>query len=112
MDVIYELNKTSNLLMIGISILVQFIIYPSFKNPDFKNYNLFHLSYTNKIFYIVAPIMLTELICSFIIVYKNPSETHLISLCVLTLIWVLTFIFILPIHKHISNNHNKQKVER
>lgn len=112
MDVIYELNKTSNLLMIGISILVQFIIYPSFKNPDFKNFNLFHLSYSNKMFYIVAPIMLTELICSFIIVYKNPSETHLISLCVLTLIWVLTFIFILPIHKLLSNKHNKQKVEK
>ena len=36
MDIAFEINKISNLLMIGISILVQIIIYPSFKDPDFK----------------------------------------------------------------------------
>ena len=50
MEIIHELDKISNLLMIGISILVQFIIYPSFKNPDFKNFNKFHKSYSNKMF--------------------------------------------------------------
>jgi hypothetical protein len=112
MDIIRELNKTSNLLMIGISILVQFIIYPSFKNPDFKNFNSFHLSYSNKMFYIVAPIMLTELFSSLILVYKTPSKTYLISLIFLLLVWLVTFIFILPIHSFLSKKHNKQKVEK
>ena len=71
MEIIHELDKISNLLMIGISILVQFIIYPSFKKPDFKNFNLFHISYSKKMFYIVAPIMLTELFSSAILVYEN-----------------------------------------
>ena len=98
--------------MIGISILVQIIIYPSFKGPDFKNFNSFHLSYSNKMFYIVAPIMLTELFSSLFLVYKNPSKTYLISLFFLLLIWLLTFLFIVPIHNFLSANHSKKKVQR
>ena len=112
MEIIHELNKISNLLMIGISILVQFIIYPSFKKPDFKNFNVFHISYSNKMFYIVAPIMLTELFSSLFLVYKSPSKIYLISLFFLLLIWLLTFLFIVPIHNFLSANHNKKKVQR
>lgn len=112
MDIAFELNKISNLLMIGISILVQVIIYPSFKDPDFKNFNSFHLSYSNKMFYIVAPIMLTELFSSLFLVYKNPSKTYLISIFFLLLIWLLTFLFIVPIHNFLSANHSKNKVQR
>lgn len=112
MEIIHELNKISNLLMIGISILVQFIIYPSFKKPDFKNFNVFHISYSNKMFYIVAPIMLTELFSSLFLVYKNPSKTYLISLFFLLLIWLLTFLFIVPIHNFLSAKHSKKKVKR
>lgn len=112
MDIAFEINKISNLLMIGISILVQIIIYPSFKDPDFKNFNSFHLSYSNKMFYIVAPIMLTELFSSLFLVYKNPSKTYLISLFFLLLIWLLTFLFIVPIHNFLSANHSKKKVQR
>ena len=112
MDIAFELNKISNLLMIGISILVQIIIYPSFKGPDFKNFNSFHLLYSNKMFYIVAPIMLTELFSSLFLVYKNPTKTYLISLFFLLLIWLLTFLFIVPIHNFLSANHSKKKVQR
>lgn len=112
MEIIHELNKISNLLMIGISILVQFIIYPSFKKPDFKNFNVFHISYSNKMLYIVAPIMLTELFSSLFLVYKNPSKTYLISLFFLLLVWLLTFLFIVPIHNFLSANHSKKKVQR
>ena len=112
MDIAFELNKISNLLMIGISILVQFIIYPSFKSPDFKNFNSFHLSYTNKMFYIVAPIMLTELFSSLILVYKNPSKTYLISLIFLLLIWLLTFFLIVPIHNFLSTDYSIKKVKK
>ncbi len=112
MDIAFELNKISNLLMIGISILVQIIIYPSFKHPDFKNFNSFHLSYSKKMFYIVAPIMLTEFFSSLFLVYKNPSKTYLISLFFLLLIWLLTFLFIVPIHNFLSANHSKKKVQR
>ncbi len=112
MDIAFELNKMSNLLMLGISILVQFVIYPSFKNSDFKHFNSFHLSYSNKMFYIVAPIMLTELFSSLILVYKTPSKTYLISLIFLLLIWLLTFLFIVPIHNFLNTNHSIKRVER
>mgnify|MGYP001245370642 CR=1 FL=1 len=112
MDIAFELNKMSNLLMLGICILVQFIIYPSFKSPDFKNFQAFHLSYSKKMFYIVAPIMLTELFSSLVLVYKNPSKTYLISLIFLLLIWLLTFFLIVPIHNFLSTDYSIKKVKK
>ena len=107
MEIIHELDKISNLLMIGISILVQFI---KNKKPDFKNFYVFHISYSNKMFYIVAPIMLTELFSSAILVYENLAESYLISFCLLVLIWGLTFMFIVPIHTSLSKKHNEELV--
>ena len=112
MDIAFELNKMSNLLMLGICILVQFIIYPSFKSPDFINFQAFHLSYSKKMFYIVAPIMLTELFSSLVLVYKNPSKTYLISLIFLLLIWLLTFFLIVPIHNFLSTDYSIKKVKK
>ena len=43
-----EIGKFSNALMIGVSILAQFIIYPSFKTTDFKSFKSYHLNYTKK----------------------------------------------------------------
>ena len=111
-DFLSEINKFANALMIGVSILAQFIIYPSFKKPDFKNFNTYHLYYTNKMFYIAAPIMILELFSSILLVYKYLSKIYLTSLIILILIWTLTFVFIVPIHNFLAKMHNKEKVDK
>ena len=111
MDLFLELNKISNLLMIGISVLVQIIIYPSFKDFEFKNFNKFHLSYSKKMLYIVAPIMLTEIFSSIFLIIKVQSVPILISTIVLFLIWVITFLYIVPIHNHLSLHHDNIKIK-
>ena len=111
-DFLSEINKFGNALMIGVSILAQFIIYPSFKKPDFKNFNTYHLYYTKKMFYIAAPIMLLELFSSILLVYKYLSKIYLTSLIILILIWTLTFVFIVPIHNFLAKMHNKEKVDK
>ena len=111
-DFLSEINKFANALMIGVSILAQFIIYPSFKKPDFKNFNTYHLYYTKKMFYIAAPIMILELFSSILLVYKYLSKIYLTSLIILILIWTLTFVFIVPIHNFLAKMHNKEKVDK
>ena len=111
-DFLSEINKLGNALMIGVSILAQFIIYPSFKKPGFKSFKTYHLNYTKKMFYIVAPIMLVELFSSILLVYKYLSKIYLTSLFILILIWILTFVFIVPIHNFLAKMHNKQKVDK
>ena len=111
MDLFLELNKISNLLMVGISVLVQIIIYPSFKNFEFKNFNKFHLSYSKKMLCIVTPIMLTEMFSSIFLIIKVQSPPILISTIVLFLIWIITFLYIVPIHNHLSLNHDNIKIK-
>lgn len=111
-DFLSEINKFGNALMIGVSILAQFIIYPSFKKPDFKSFKTYHLNYTKKMFYIAAPIMLVELFSSIFLVYKYPSIIYLTSLFILILIWILTFVFIVPIHNFLAKMNNKEKVDK
>ena len=111
MDLFLELNKISNLLMVGISLLVQIIIYPSFKDFEFKNFNKFHLSYSKKMLYIVAPIMLIEMFSSIFLIIKVQSAPILISTIVLFLIWIITFLYIVPIHNHLSLNHDNIKIK-
>ena len=107
-----EINKFANALMIGISILAQFIIYPSFKKPNFKSFNTYHLYYTKKMFYIAAPIMLVELFSSILLVYISPSKIYLTSLFILILVWIFTFVFIVPIHNFLSKTHNNERVHK
>ena len=111
-DFLSEINKFTNALMIGVSILAQFIIYPSFKKPNFKSFNTYHLYYTKKMFFIAAPIMLIELFSSILLVYKYLSKIYLTSLFILILIWTLTFVFIVPIHNFLAKMYNKEKVDK
>ena len=111
-DFLSEINKFGNALMIGVSILAQFIIYPSCKKTDFKSFKTYHLNYTKKMFYIAAPIMLVELFSSILLVYKYLSKIYLTSLFILILIWIITFVFIVPIHNFLANMHNKEKVDK
>ena len=57
-----KINIYSNIYLIAISVMVQLIIYPSFKNYDNSNFRSFHSSYTKKMFFIVGPIMIIELL--------------------------------------------------
>jgi len=53
-----QINLISNILMIGVSLVVQIIIYPSFKFIQKVSFKEYHLNYMNKMSYVVAPIML------------------------------------------------------
>ena len=95
--------------MIGISLITHFVTYPSFKLIKSSSFSEFHKSYTNKMLFIVAPVMILELISSLLLVIfdisDNNSEIGL--LITLILIWFLTFFTIVPIHNKLTLNYNK-----
>ena len=95
--------------MIGISLITHFVTYPSFKLIKSSSFSDFHKSYTNKMLFIVAPVMILELISTLLLVnfdmsYKNIAISLLITLL---LIWSLTFFTIVPIHNKLTVNYNK-----
>ena len=100
MELIYNLNLFSNIYLIAISIIVQLVVYPSFKNLKKKSFTTFHKNYTKKMLFLVGPIMLLELIASLILVFK--FDQIKLPLVPLSFVWFLTFLLIVPIHNKLS----------
>ena len=95
--------------MVGVSLITQFVTYPSFKLIKSSSFSEFHKSYTNKMLFIVAPVMILELISSLFLVifYLSDNNTEIGLLITLMLIWFLTFFIIVPIHNKLTLNYNK-----
>ena len=98
-----KINIYSNIYLIAISIIVQLIIYPSFKKYSDSKFKSFHSSYTNKMFFIVAPIMILELLSALYLLIKNSFYPPII---IIGFIWLITFFFIVPVHNSLNSNFN------
>ena len=95
--------------MVGVSLITHFVTYPSFELIKSSIFSEFHKSYTNKMLFIVAPVMILELISSLFLVIFDVSDnnTEIGLLISLLLIWFLTFFIIVPIHNKLTVNYNK-----
>jgi|TARA_B000000437_G_scaffold19932_1_gene14335 hypothetical protein len=95
--------------MVGVSLITHFVTYPSFRLIKSNTFSEFHKSYTKKMLFIVAPVMILELISSLLLVIFDISDNHteIGLLITLILIWLLTFFNIVPIHNKLTVNYNK-----
>ena len=84
-------------------IMVQFIIYPSFKNYSESTFKSFHSAYTKKMLFIVGPIMILELLSTLYLVIK---KTFFFPTSIVTLIWLITFFLIVPLHQSLNSSFN------
>ena len=109
MNIIVYISLFTNLIMVGVSLITQFVTYPSFKLIKSITFSEFHKSYTKKMLFIVAPVMILELISSLLLVIFDISDnnTEIGLLITLILIWLLTFFTIVPIHNKLTVNYNK-----
>ena len=109
MNLIVYISLFTNLIMVGVSLITHFVTYPSFKLIKSSIFSDFHKSYSNKMLFIVAPVMILELISSLLLVIFDISDnnTGIVLLITLMLIWSLTFFTIVPIHNKLTVNYNK-----
>ena len=109
MDSVYiiYLNVLFNVYLIAISIIVQFIVYPSF-NKILESFTEYHSSYKKKIFWIVGPVMILEILTSLLMIL-NEFDIYLIPGLIVLLLWMLTFIYIVPLHKQLSKEFQTNK---
>ena len=104
-EIFFDIHLFSNIYLIAISIIVQFIIYPSFKKYSFVEFKTFHSDYTKKMFLIVGPVMTLELLCCVFLLIEN-STLFLTPTILLIIIWILTFFLIVPIHNKLNIKFN------
>jgi hypothetical protein len=110
---IYDLYLYSNLALIGLIWTVQIVHYPSFLFIDKKRSLEFQDFHMKSITYIVMPLMLIELFCGAILLYKNYTNIiFLIGFISLLVIWAWTFFVNVPIHSKLIINFEEDEVKK
>jgi hypothetical protein len=92
--------------MIGISLITQFVTYPSFSFIESNSFRNYHKKYSDLMLFIAGPIMTLELITVFFLIDNYGFNKVLYPFILLILIWILTFLFIVPTHNKIASNFN------
>ena len=98
MDLLIKLSVFATTVMFGLIWMVQLVHYPMFAGLDRATFTEWHRLHSNRITFIVAPLMLAELILSIAVAWLKPNTESFI-LCALTVgIWSSTFLLSVPLH--------------
>ena len=82
--------------------LVQLVIYPSFTHYSFENMKTWHRIYTKRMTIVVFPLMLGQLVLGSINMYATTSTVNTIKIILMLIVWVLTFVIFVPLHKAVD----------
>jgi len=89
--------------------MIQRIVYPSFLHYTAENLIIWHKEYTSRFSVIVIPLMIGQLGIS---IYQAIIVTNLytvVSLVIVIIIWLSTFLQFVPIHATISKGQVNEK---
>lgn len=104
--IIFITNLASTLCLCGVIWIIQLVHYPFFSQVGSQNFQKFHQAHSFWITPIVAPLMLAELITSFLILFYPPENLNyklLVSALILTLItWASTAFIQVPLHNKLG----------
>ncbi len=90
--------------------IIQRIVYPSFLHYSTENLVVWHREYTSRFIFIVIPLMLAQLGISIYQVITFTNLYTLLSLVIIILIWISTFLQFVPIHSNISKGNVSEKM--
>lgn len=103
--VLYNLIISS--VLTAVILITQIINYPLFKYVQ-NDFSTFHQNYVKRIGFIVAPIMVLELIIvSIMLVQDFDNNLIKFSAVLVFIIWISTFCMQVPIHNELSLNEKK-----
>ena len=105
-----EPNNIFNKNLVSLVFMTQFITYPTFLHIDKDKFSEYHRKYVNNISFIVAPVMLIELLTLLLIAYFSKDFLIIKSLILLLVIWLTTFFIMIPSHNKISKAFNKKEI--
>lgn len=81
---------------------VQLVIYPSFGHYTTGRLIRWHKSYTQRVSFIVFPLMVTQLIIVGFQLHNNVDWFTLASVLLVIILWLITFIVFVPLHQSID----------
>ena len=109
-DTLYFIQIVCNSYLVSLLFMTQFITYPTFLHIDKDKFSEYHRKYVNNISFIVAPVMLIELLTLSLIAYFSSEFLIIKSLILLLVIWLTTFFIMITSHNRISKSFNKKEI--
>ncbi len=110
-DTLYFIQIVCNSYLVSLVFMTQFITYPTFLHIDKDKFSEYHRKYVNNISFIVAPVMLIELLTLSLIAYFSSEFLIIKSLFLLLVIWLTTFFIMIPSHNRISKSFNIKEIK-
>lgn len=88
--------------MTGLIWLVQLVHYPAFHFVDQKQFSDFHFFHSQRITWIVLPIMFVELVTAVLLFYTAGGMIWGLNLLGVLLLWLATALLSVPIHNQLA----------
>ena len=110
--ILSDIHFLSTSLMVGIIWVIQLLHYPTFhfiKESHYEEFQHFHMQ---RISFIVIPVMITELLSGFMLVYFFRSNLLIFCLIILLVIWLITFVFFTKLHQSLLGGYNKITIDK
>ena len=89
-------------LMAGVILSVQLLVYPAFLYFSDAELVRWHHRYTPNVTLLVAPLMIIQLLGGLVRAYVQPGTYPVIYALLVLLLWVLTFVLFVPLHRRID----------
>lgn len=103
-----ELFDIANAGLLVLIWMVQLIIYPSFVRMNEENLLDWHPQYSRRISLIVIPLMFLQLGLIIFLSVTRGNLIHYISLVLIILVWLSTFLQAVPLHNKIASQKEIQ----
>ena len=89
--------------------IIQLVVYPGFGYYNQESLLEWHNKYTQRITYVVLPLMLGQLLISGIQLWNVTSFYTVSSFLIVILLWASTFLQFVPLHNDISEGNFSKK---
>ena len=104
MITILEIHSLVDFGMFVVLWLVQLVIYPSFLRVEPSELIAWHKAYTFRVFFVILPLMLGQLVIAILSVWEDPSILEWVAFTFVMVCWILTFFVSVPLHRKIEQN--------
>jgi len=112
---LYSPEHLHLLITFGLLILiwiVQILHYPSFYFYDENKFSKAMLFHQRAISYVTLPLMVSELILVTLIFSNSPNFFHLLSIIIVGIIWLSTFLIQVPLHKKLLLSKDNRLIKK
>ncbi len=100
-------------MIVAVIWVIQILHYPTFLFIESTKFPKFHRFHSTQITYIVAPIMVLELLTASCLLFLQPNSFLIVSnLILLILIWFFTFLMSVPFHNRLKIKKDDKLIEK